>query len=351
MAKDMRSILLEHSVPAAHELMRGYEAQSIECLACGNRCRIPEGGAGVCRMRMNVAGTLRVPGGYVAGLNIDPIEKKPFYHVFPGKSALSFGMLGCNLHCAFCQNWSSSQVLRDPEAGGTIRTTTPEELVDIATQHRSPVLVSTYNEPLITADWAKRVFEKACERNIVCGFVSNGYATAEVLRFLRPVTRLFKVDIKCFSEPGYRELGGRLATVIDTIARLKELDYWVEAVTLVVPGFNNDTEQLTGIAQTLARLSPDIPWHVTAFHGDYRYTHERNTRPEDLRRAYEAGKEAGLRYVYAGNLPGRFDDAENTCCPSCHALLIERCGFTVRANRIQRGACPDCGYAIPGVWM
>lgn len=350
MTGELRQILLSHSRPAAPELVRREDDGALRCLACGNRCRVPDGGSGICRVRMNGGGMLRVPGGYVAGLNVDPIEKKPFYHVFPGQTALSFGMLGCNLHCSFCQNWISSQVLKDTESGGSIRPVTAQRLADMAVESGAPVLVSTYNEPLITADWAREVFEKACERGIVCGFVSNGYATPEVVAFLRPVMKLYKVDLKCFSESGYRELGGRLKTVLETIALLRELDYWVEVVTLVVPGFNDDPEQLAGMAKMLAALDPCIPWHVTAFHRDYRRTQGRDTNAGDLRRAYDAGKEAGLRYVYAGNLPGRMAGAENTYCPQCGALLIERCGFHVHANRLANGACPLCRHTIPGVW-
>lgn len=350
MAKDVRQLLMDHSMSASAALFCREADGALQCLACGNRCRVADGESGLCRMRIHRNGELRVPGGYVAGLNVDPIEKKPFYHVFPGRTALSFGMLGCNLHCAFCQNWTSSQILKDSRSSGSIQPISAEMLASMAVERGAPVLVSTYNEPLITADWAYQVFEKACARGIVCGFVSNGYATPEVIRFLRPVTRLYKVDLKCFTERGYHELGGKLQTVIDTMALLAELGYWVEIVTLVVPGFNDDAEQLEGIAKTIAGLSVDIPWHVTAFHRDYQYVHGRDTRSDDLQRAYDAGREAGLRYVYAGNLPGEMADAEDTRCPGCGATLIQRRGFRVFKNRLVDGRCPECQTSIPGVW-
>jgi len=346
----LREVLAEHTIPAAPELVRRLEDSAIRCLACANRCRIPEGKTGICCVRTNRGGELRVPGGYVAGLNVDPIEKKPFFHVFPGRDALSFGMFGCNFHCPFCQNWISSQVLKDPESAGTPRVIRPEQLADQAVEQNAPVIVSTYNEPLITSDWAAKVFERACECGIVCGFVSNGNATPEVIEFLRPFMRLYKVDLKCFDDDSYRTLGGTLKTVLDTIALLKEKGFWVEIVTLLIPGFNDTDDQLRGIANFLAGLSHDIPWHVTAFHPDYHMTDTRATRPSDIERAVAFGREAGLRFMYAGNLPGSTGNLENTYCPSCNAPLIQRRGYFILENRMHGAHCPDCGALIPGLW-
>jgi pyruvate formate lyase activating enzyme len=346
----LRDVLADHTMFAAPQLFRRFEDGAVGCLACANRCRIPEGKTGICCVRSNRGGELRVPGGYVAGLNIDPIEKKPFFHVFPGRDALSFGMLGCNFHCPFCQNWISSQVLRDPESAGTPHPIRPEHLVDQAFERNVPVIVSTYNEPLITADWAARVFEKACEKRIVCGFVSNGNATPEVIEFLRPFMRLYKVDLKCFDDDKYRSLGGGLRNVLDSIALLKEKGFWVEVVTLLVPGFNDSDEQLRGIASFLAALSRDIPWHVTAFHPNYQMGDTRPTRPSDIERTVAFGREAGLRFIYSGNLPGSTGDLENTYCPSCKALLIQRRGYYILSNRMQGAHCPDCSALIPGLW-
>ena len=346
----LAKFLYGNTMPAAPELTRIDEDGTIQCLACGNRCRIPEGDTGICRMRVNGGGTLHVPSGYVAGLQVDPIEKKPFFHAFPGRDALSFGMVGCNLHCAFCQNWTSSQTLKDERAGTLPQTVDARELIRVAARRGAPVIVSTYNEPLITADWAATVFEKAHEKGLKCGFVSNGNATPEVIDFIRPHVDLYKVDLKTFDADNYRFLGCDVRNVLDTIERLKSLGFWVEVVTLVVPGFNDGSDELRDIARFIASVCVEIPWHVTAFHPDYQLNDRRPTSPADLDRAYGAGRDAGLQFVYAGNLPGRTGGRENTYCPSCDALLIRRHGFHIQENRMKGACCPDCRAAIPGVW-
>lgn len=346
----MKQILAGNTIPAAPQLVRDEGEGVVRCLACANRCTIAEGKSGVCRVRTNRGGELRVPGGYVAGLQADPIEKKPFYHVFPGRDALSFGMLGCNLHCAFCQNWISSQVLKDERSTGMVREILPERLVAIASEQGAPAIVSTYNEPLITAEWAAKVFEKAREAGLVCGFVSNGNATPEAIEFLRPFLQICKVDLKCFDEAKYRELGGKLGAVRGTIELLKEKGVWVEVVTLVVPGFNDGNGELGAIAEFVAGVSRDIPWHVTAFRPAYKMMGPARTCASDLERAYQTGKAAGLRYVYAGNLPGSVGNRENTYCPQCGTLLVQRYGYHVQENRVADGACPECGATIPGLW-
>ncbi len=323
----------------------------VRCFACGHRCRIPDGLDGICRVRYNRGGTLYVPRGYVGGLQVDPIEKKPFFHAFPGAAALSFGMLGCDYHCGYCQNWLTSQALRDSTALAPPRDITPDEIVEIAKSRGAPVMVSTYNEPLITSEWAVEVFSRARREGIVCGYVSNGNGTPEVLAYIRPHVDLYKVDLKGFRDAAYRELGGKLQNVLDTIRRLKEVGFWVEIVTLLVPGFNDSPDELRDLTAFLVSVSPDIPWHVTAFHQDYKMTDKDNTTASDLIRAAGIGKAAGLRYVYAGNLPGRVGDLENTRCPSCHALIIERRGYRVLQYRLEDdGSCPECRTAIAGFW-
>jgi len=345
----LKQLLAEHTMAAAPALVR-REGDALRCLACGHRCLIADGRAGVCRVRFNRGGELRVPGGYVAGLAVDPIEKKPFYHAYPGRDAMSFGMLGCDLHCSYCQNWVTSQALRDDRAISPPRFCRAEQVVELAVSNRAPVIVSTYNEPLITADWAVEIFRIARQRGLVCGFVSNGNGTPEVLEFLRPYVDLYKVDLKTFSDRNYRKLGGVLANVLDTIRRLKQMGFWVEVVTLVVPTFNDGDDELRRMAEFLVSVSPDIPWHVTAFHPDYRMTDPPPTPVETLLRACEIGESAGLRFVYAGNLPGRVGEREHTFCPECRALLIRRRGFYVEENRMRAGRCPQCDAAIPGVW-
>jgi pyruvate formate lyase activating enzyme len=327
-----------------------YE-NKLRCFACGHRCVIPEGFDGICKIRFNRGGKLLVPSGYVAGLQVDPIEKKPFYHAFPGAAALSFGMLGCDYHCGYCQNWLSSQALRDSAARSPTQDIGAEQILALAKRHAVPVMVSTYNEPLITTEWAVEIFSAARREGIICGYVSNGNATPEVLRYLRPYVDLFKVDLKGFRQENYRELGGRLENVIETIRLLHEMGFWVEVVTLLVPGFNDSPDELRDMATFLASVSPDIPWHVTAFHQNYKMIDKANTTTRDLSRAAGIGKEAGLRYVYAGNLPGHVGDLENTRCPGCDELLIERFGFKVLQFGLRDdGTCPSCGTPIAGFW-
>ncbi|MEW6511282.1 MAG: AmmeMemoRadiSam system radical SAM enzyme [Bacteroidota bacterium] len=331
-------------------LYEKMDAGWVRCYACGHKCKIPPGRDGICKVRFNDGGVLYVPFGYVAGLAVDPIEKKPFFHVLPGSPALSFGMLGCDYHCGYCQNWITSQALRDPGAVSPAEPIGAEQIVDIALQRGIPVLTSTYNEPLITSEWAVQVFELARKRGIKCSYVSNGNGTREVLEYIRPHIDMYKIDLKSFRQKNYQQLGGRLEAVLETIQTLRTMGIWVEIVTLIVPGFNDSNEELTDIARFLASVSPEIPWHVTAFHQDYKMTDPDPTPIQTLIRAAEIGKKEGLHFVYAGNIPGRVGRWENTWCPSCDALLIERVGFMVKSNRITGGRCPTCTTAIPGVW-
>jgi pyruvate formate lyase activating enzyme len=336
---------------ALAELWRPLDRKRVECYACGHRCPISPGFAGVCKVRFNRGGTLYAPTGYVNAAFCDPIEKKPFFHALPGTRALSFGMLGCDLHCGYCQNWVSSQALRDFRSTLEFQPASPEDLVSLALRQGATSLVSTYNEPLITAEWAVAVFRAARQAGLITGFVSNGNATPEVLRYLRPWVDLYKVDLKSFDGRRYRELGGRIAPILDSIGRIHEMGFWLEVVTLAVPGFNDSEAELRGIAGFLAGVSPDIPWHVTAFHRDYKMLGPEDTPAATLVRAAEIGRAAGLRYVYAGNLPGETGPLENTRCPSCGGTLIARRGFRILRNRMASGGrCPDCGTAIPGVW-
>src|SRR5262245_42373051 len=277
-----------HTVAGAPEVCQ-REGDRIRCLACGHRCLIGPGLRGICKVRFNDAGQLKVPYGYVAGIQCDPVEKKPFFHTFPGSDALTFGMMGCDLHCSYCQNWLTSQALRDTDAVAPLRPVTPSQLVDIARRERARLVVSSYNEPLITAEWAVGVFREAKAAGLACAFVSNGNATPEVLEFLRPWIIAYKVDLKSFNDRNYRSLGGALDNITRTIRMIHERVIWLEVVTLVIPGFNDSTDELRQAAAFLASVSPDIPWHVTAFHKDYRMTDPDATSAETLIRAAEIG--------------------------------------------------------------
>lgn len=260
-------------------------------------------------------------------------------------------MLGCDFHCNFCQNWDISQAVRDPKAGVLPKEVSPRKMSEIAKELGASLVVSSYNEPLITAEWAVSIFKDARKNGFKTGFVSNGNATPEVLDFIRPHTDCYKVDLKSIKQENYRAMGGKVSTVLETIASLVKMKFWVEIVTLIIPGFNDSDEELKEIARFLASISLDIPWHVTAFHKDYKMTDPDNTPAATLIRAAEIGEAAGLRYIYAGNLSGKIGKYENTYCPSCKKLLIERFGFRILQDLIlSNGLCPSCKTAIPGIW-
>jgi pyruvate formate lyase activating enzyme len=339
------------SLTRESDLYEPLDGKRIRCYACGHCCPIPAGFPGVCKVRFNRNGKLMAPYGYVNSLHCDPIEKKPFFHALPGSRALSFGMLGCDLHCGYCQNWVSSQALRDFRSYLDFREIEPAEIASIAVRQGAASVVSTYNEPLITSEWAVAVFREARQAGLITGFVSNGNATPKVLEYLRPWVDLYKVDLKSFDDRRYHELGGRLQPILDSIIRIHEMGFWLEIVTLLVPGFNDSQAELEALTGFVAGVSPDIPWHVSAFHPDYKMTAPHQTSEQMLQRAASIGRAAGLHFVYAGNRPGRVSDLENTCCPNCRALLVERRGFEMMQYRItQDGACPRCRSAIPGFW-
>jgi pyruvate formate lyase activating enzyme len=336
------------------ELYETLEDETVRCYACGHRCLIRDGRRGICQVRFNQSGKLRVPWGYVAALQIDPIEKKPFFHIQPGTEALTFGMLGCDFHCSYCQNSFTSQAMRDPACDmsvSLVRRASPEQLVDYARRGGAGVIASSYNEPLITSEWAVSIFRLAVEQGFKCVYISNGNATPEVLRYLRPHIVGYKIDLKTMQDRQYRRLGGVLSHVLESIRLAHEIGLWVEVVTLVVPGFNDSNEELMDAARYIASVSADIPWHVTAFHPDYKMTDPPPTSVKTLIRASEIGQEAGLNYVYAGNIPGHVGEYESTRCPKCSTVLIERYGYIIEGYHLTaEGACPKCGSHIPGVW-
>ena len=332
-------------------LWEKLDRNRVRCYACGHCCPIPEGQPGVCKVRFNRGGTLYVPWGYVAGAQCDPIEKKPFFHAHPGALAYSFGMLGCDLHCSYCQNWVTSQALRDPNAVSPPLEADPELLIKDALAQGAKVVVSTYNEPLITSEWAVAVFRQARQAGLLTAFVSNGNGTPQVLEYLHPWIDLYKVDLKSFDDRHYRKLGGRLQPILDTIRSLHRMGVWLEIVTLLIPGFNDSEDELRSLTAFLAGVSPDIPWHVTAFHQDYKMTSPDDTRAGDLLRAAAIGRDAGLRYIYAGNLPGQVEDLEDTHCHRCGEMLIQRYGYLIEKYKLTaQGECPACRTPVPGRW-
>jgi pyruvate formate lyase activating enzyme len=253
-----------------------------------------------------------------------------------------------------CQNWLTSQAMRDPASDMSVnfvREIFPKGMVQLAQRTRASTVVSSYNEPLITSEWAVEIFKEAKAAGLMCAYVSNGNNTPEVMEYIRPYISAYKVDLKCMQDKNYRKLGGVLQNTLDGIQRAHEMGLWVEIVTLTIPGFNDSNEELWDAARFIAGVSRDIPWHVTAFHKDYKMTDPENTDAKTLLRAAEIGHEAGLRFVYAGNLPGQVGDNEDTFCPHCNHRLIRRSGYIIHEYHITReGTCPKCGTTIPGLW-
>jgi len=342
------------SLTAPGVLYEKLDDNALRCVACAHRCLIREGKRGICKVRFNAKGELRVPFGYVAALQVDPIEKKPLYHFLSGENALSFGMLGCDLHCDYCQNWFTSQALRDPaseRAGQLVREVSAAQLISLAKEADAKIIASTYNEPLISIEWAVEIFKEAKKAGLKTVFISNGNATPEALAYLRPHLDGYKIDLKSMQDKNYRKLGGVLQDILDTIEKAHELGLWVEIVTLVVPGFNDSNAELWDAARFIAEISPNIPWHVTAYHRDYKMMDNHNTPVETLLRAADIGREAGLNHVYAGNVRGLAEEYESTRCSGCSRPLITRRGFTIQNDQItDEGCCPHCGEIIAGEW-
>ncbi len=328
---------------------------SIRCLACAHKCIIHEGKRGICQIRFNKKGQLYAPNGYVSSLGLDPIEKKPFFHIMPGAGTLSYGMLGCNFKCPFCQNHAISQIFDDSGSTGDFHDIEPSQIIDQAVNEKAKIIVSTYNEPTITSEWSFEIFKLASEKKIKTAYVSNGYASEEVLTFLMPHLNFINIDLKTFNRENYSQvIGGKLENVLFTIKKAYEMGLWIEIVTLLIENFNTDEAQLNSMAEFIANISPDIPWHISAFHPSYKMIDKPATPETIIRKAFKIGKEKGLKYVYAGNI--QTSDMENTYCPKCGQLLVERNyysigKFNIKPKDKKNGECPKCGTSIPGIWF
>jgi pyruvate formate lyase activating enzyme len=353
---------------------RFYErlpANEALCTLCPHRCRVRDGGRGACGVRFNERGTLRtLVYERTVSRQVDPVEKKPLFHFFPGTRTYSMATVGCNLRCAFCQNWALAQWPKEmlPKNiflanGSTERRpldtlagaipgekVTPQEIVELAIATGCRSIAYTYTEPTTFYELAYDTALLARERGLKNVLVTNGFISEAPLREFARVLDAANVDLKFFSEESYRKVSrARLEPVLNAIRLYRELGVWVEVTTLVIPGVNDSDEELGAIAKFLRSLGADVPWHVSRFYPAYRMLDRAPTPPDTLRRAAELGRAAGLRHVYEGNVPG--GRGEDTRCSQCSAVLVERRGFTVRENRIERECCPDCGTRVDGVGM
>jgi pyruvate formate lyase activating enzyme len=340
----------ERASPPEAMLYEKLDGQTVRCELCGHKCVIAAGKYGLCRVRENVAGMLKSHSyGAIVATNVDPIEKKPLFHVLPGSRSMSIAAAGCNFQCEFCQNWQISQA---PRGGRLIQgqAVSPTQIVTAAKSYDCASISYTYTEPTVFFELAYDTARLAHKERLLNCFVSNGYMTPLAVRTIRPYLDAINVDLKAFRDETYqRVMKARLEPVLTCLRELVSAGIWVEVTTLIVPGMNDSQGELRDIANFIARdLKPSVPWHVSRFHGDYRMTSLASTPMETLELACRIGREAGLEYVYCGNVPGH--ESESTHCPRCRQGLIEREGFTVRANLLKDGACPNCGRHAEGVW-
>jgi len=321
-----------------------------ECHLCHHRCAIRPGHAGICQVRENRDGTLySLVYRKLIARHIDPIEKKPLFHFHPGSSSYSIATAGCNFRCIFCQNFSISQMPRDEKRieGSDVA---PEEIVADAKRLRCTTISYTYTEPTVFMEYAFDVGRLAHEAGIKNVWVSNGYMTPEALDLIAPYLDGINVDLKSFSAETYkRMMGAKLEGVLETLRLFRPRNIWLEVTTLVVPGMNDSEAELRQIAEFVASLGREVPWHVSRFHPDYQMDDRGATPVRTLERAVEIGKAAGLRYVYSGNVPG--DRNEHTYCPSCGKRVIERMGFMIGRYDIENGACRSCHAPLDGVGL
>lgn len=324
------------------------DEKKAKCFLCAHHCQIKEGKRGICYVRKNIDGTLySLVYGKVISMNIDPIEKKPLFHFLPASTSFSIATVGCNFRCEHCQNFEISQYPKEHEdiAGHSV---TPEDIVEAAARNGCESISYTYTEPTIYFEFAYDCAKLARERGIKNVFVSNGYTTPEATRVIAPYLDGNNIDLKG-NDDFYKKLcGARLEPVKETIRLMKELGVWVEVTTLIIPDYNDSEEDLRDIAGFIKSVDPYIPWHVTQFYPTYKLTDKPRTPVKILRRAREIGFEAGLKYVYEGNVPG--EGGENTYCPDCRELLVTRYGFRITEDKIKGGKCPRCSAEIRGVW-
>jgi pyruvate formate lyase activating enzyme len=333
---------------------RFYEKSAddkVNCRLCAHECLIDPVKRGLCMVRENQGGALySLVYGKVIAQNVDPIEKKPLFHFLPGTRSFSIATVGCNFQCEHCQNFDIAQYPRLHQKEIMGQETTPAAIVANAQASHSASIAYTYTEPTIFAEFAYDTAILARKEGIRNVFVSNGFMTETSATALGEVIEADNIDLKSFSPDFYRKIcKAKLQPVLDTIVRMKQLGVWVEVTTLVIPGLNDSNEELREIANFLKGVGPEIPWHVSAFYPTYKMLDRPPTPATTLRRARDIGLEAGLRYVYTGNIPG--ENGENTYCAACREPLIERFGYTIRRYHLKDGNCPKCGGQVEGVWQ
>lgn len=330
-------------------LYEKLENKFVHCYLCSHRCKIADQKFGFCGVRQNLDGTLYTYAyGEVIASHIDPIEKKPLYHFFPGSTSFSVATIGCNFRCGFCQNWEISQQSfrdRDHSQGQEVL---PEEIVRQALKYKCKSISYTYTEPTIFFEYAYETAKLAKEKGLYNNFVTNGYMTRECLEMIKSYLDAANVDLKFFKDSSYKKIcAASLEPVLNSIRLMHELGIWVEVTTLVVTGENDSEEELTGIAQFIASVDKNMPWHVSRFHPDYKFTDYEATPQATLKQAQEIGKRCGLTYIYVGNVIGWGND---TYCHDCKKLLIRREVFTVLEYNMKDSKCAYCNAVIPGVF-
>jgi pyruvate formate lyase activating enzyme len=340
-------------------LYEKLENKLVHCYLCAHHCRIADQKFGFCEVRQNIYGLLYTHAyGKVIAAHIDPIEKKPLYHFLPGSFSFSIATIGCNFHCGFCQNWEISQsTFQDQKKGlspqGTVPTLeeefSPEDIVRAALKNKCQSISYTYTEPTVFFEYAYETAKLAKEKGLYNNFVTNGFMTKEALLAIKPYLDAANVDLKFFKDASYKKIcAASLQPVLDSIKLMKELGIWVEITTLVVPGENDSEEELKAIAQFIAGVDKNMPWHISRFHPDYKFTDHEATPEATLKKAQGLAEMCGLAYIYVGNVYGFGND---TYCPGCKKLLIKREIFNVLEYNIKEGKCVYCDTVIPGVFQ
>lgn len=325
----------------------------IACEACSQHCKLSEGEYGICGIRKVENGELYLlTYGLAAALNIDPIEKKPMFHFLPDSKVFSFGTVGCNFSCQFCQNADISQYPKEHDHEIFGRPLSPKDAVALALEHGCQSIAYTYNEPVVFFEYTYDTARLAHEAGLKNIYVTSGYETHQAIDTIAPYLDGMNIDIKSYSQPFYKDIcGASLKPVLDTIEYAHKKGIWIETTTLLIPGLNDSEEEIRSIAEFQASLDPSMPWHISAFHPMYKMNDVPRTPASTLSRAYEIGKEAGLKYVYVGNIDD--ESRESTYCPSCHKMVIGRHGHIgqfVTNHLVEKNHCPACGSEIEGVW-